>query len=48
MLIVETIAENSTSVFFGLQVDQVDLPRAETVAEGRPEGHPVGADLVFV
>ena len=30
-------SEDSTSVFYGLQVDQGDLPRAETVAEGRPE-----------
>ena len=40
--------EGSTRLFFGRQVDQGDLPRTEIVAEGRPESHPVGGDVVFV
>ena len=41
MLIVETIAKISTNVFFGLQVDQGDLPRPETVG-GRSSGKSSG------
>ena len=38
--------EGSASIFFARQVDQGDLPRAETVAESRPESHPLGRDFV--
>ena len=44
MLIVETIAKIRRSVFFRRQVDQGDLPRAATVAEGCPQGHPDRVD----
>src|SRR4029077_2713757 len=38
--------EDPSRVFCTRQVDQIDLPRAGSFAEGRAEGDPIGGDRI--